>query len=48
MATLENIFVGLCYGILVLMALAASIGVIAVVVWGVALLIEEWRESYGK
>lgn len=48
MATLENIFVGLCYGILILMALAACIGVIAVVVWGIVLLINEWRESYGK
>jgi hypothetical protein len=48
MATLENIFVCICYGILILMALAACIGVIAVVVWGIALLIKEWREYYGK
>lgn len=48
MAMFENIFVGLCYGMLILMALAACIGVIAVVVWGIALLIKEWRESYGK
>lgn len=48
MATLENIYVCLCYGMLILMALAACIGVIVVVVWGIALLIKEWREDYGK
>lgn len=48
MATLENIFICLCYGILILMALAACVGVIAVIVWGIALLIKEWRADDGK
>jgi hypothetical protein len=48
MATLENIFVCLCYGILILMAIAACVGVIATVIWGIALLIKEWREKDGK
>ena len=45
MAMLETICVNLLYIFLALIALAACIGVIAVVIWVVALLIKTWRDD---
>ena len=47
MEMFETVFVSICYIILILLALAACIGVIATVIWGIALLIKTWREDNG-